>query len=293
MPRPNLSPFSPLLSLWRCPSCARAARPSTSSRLATRTASTSTSFPLTTRLPRLQHLPLRPRRHASTHLPPPRPRAPPTMADLQRLHARNNQTTINYGLALVIGFVALSYASVPLYRLLCSQTGFGGQPIRAPDGSLAGPDRADRLVPVTDVPRLRVAFRGSTSDVLPWSFTPQQREVRVHPGETALAFFTATNEGPDDIIGVATYSVAPGEVAPYFSKIQCFCFEEQRLNAGETVDMPVFFYIDRAFLEDANMRGIMDITLNYTFFSKSARRGGSGDAGLTMEQRPSMIRRAI
>jgi len=103
---------------------------------------------------------------------------------------------------------------------------------------------------------------------LPWKFVPQQREVRVLPGETALAFYTATNKSDQDIIGVATYSVTPGQVAPYFSKIQCFCFEEQRLNAGETVDMPVFFYIDPDFVNDPNMRGIEQVTLSYTFFSK-------------------------
>jgi len=105
--------------------------------------------------------------------------------------------------------------------------------------------------------------------VLPWSFTPQQREVRVLPGETALAFYTATNNSSEDIIGVATYSVTPGQVAQYFSKIQCFCFEEQRLNAGETVDMPVFFYIDPEFVNDPTMKGIEQVTLSYTFFSKS------------------------
>lgn len=92
--------------------------------------------------------------------------------------------------------------------------------------------------------------------------------MRVLPGETALAFYTATNKSDADIIGVATYSVSPGQVAPYFSKIQCFCFEEQRLNAGETVDMPVFFYIDPEFLNDPQMKGIEIITLSYTFFSK-------------------------
>jgi cytochrome c oxidase assembly protein subunit 11 len=91
----------------------------------------------------------------------------------------------------------------------------------------------------------------------------------VLPGETALAFYTATNKSTEDIIGVATYSVTPGQVAPYFSKIQCFCFEEQRLNAGETVDMPVFFYIDPDFVNDPNMKGIEQVTLSYTFFSKS------------------------
>lgn len=97
---------------------------------------------------------------------------------------------------------------------------------------------------------------------------PQQREVRVLPGETALAFYKATNKSDSDIIGVATYSVTPAQVAPYFSKIQCFCFEEQRLNAGETVDMPVFFYLDPDLLNDLNMRGINEVTLSYTFFSE-------------------------
>ena len=104
--------------------------------------------------------------------------------------------------------------------------------------------------------------------MLPWKFTPQQREVRVLPGETALAFYTATNKGPADIIGIATYSVTPGQVAPYFSKIQCFCFEEQKLNAGESVDMPVFFFIDPDFAKDPTMKNIDTITLSYTFFSK-------------------------
>lgn len=102
---------------------------------------------------------------------------------------------------------------------------------------------------------------------MPWKFTPQQREVRVLPGETALAFFTATNKSEEDIIGVATYSVTPAQVAPYFSKIQCFCFEEQRLNANESVDMPVFFFIDPDFVNDPAMNKIDTITLSYTFFS--------------------------
>jgi cytochrome c oxidase assembly protein subunit 11 len=152
---------------------------------------------------------------------------------------------------------------------ICQTTGFGGQPIKAPGhGGSSDIDPSTRLTPLVDHKRIRITFNGSVSDVLPWSFTPQQREVRVLPGETALAFYTATNKSKDDIIGVATYSVTPGQVAPYFSKIQCFCFEEQRLNAGETVDMPVFFYIDPDFANDPNMRGIEQVTLSYTFFSK-------------------------
>lgn len=157
---------------------------------------------------------------------------------------------------------------------ICQTTGWGGQPVRAPGhggGDSADPnfDPASRLVPVTDAKRIRVTFNASVSDILPWKFTPQQREVRVLPGETALAFYTATNTSDKDIIGVATYSVTPAQTAPYFSKIQCFCFEEQRLNAGETVDMPVFFYLDPDMLNDLNMRGVETVTLSYTFFSKS------------------------
>ena len=148
---------------------------------------------------------------------------------------------------------------------ICQQTGWGGQPIKSTVH--ASSDPSTRLQPVTSSRRLRITFNGSVSDVMPWKFTPQQREVRVLPGETALAFYTATNKSEEDIIGVATYSVTPGQVAPYFSKIQCFCFEEQRLNAGETVDMPVFFFIDPEFAEDPTMQKIDTITLSYTFFS--------------------------
>jgi len=188
-----------------------------------------------------------------------------------------------YALSVILGTVALSYGSVPLYKTICQQTGWGGQPIKsaAHGGDVDPNDKeamAAKLTPVTTSRRLRITFAGSTSDILPWKFTPQQREVRVLPGETALAFYTATNQSKtEDIIGVATYSVTPAQVAPYFSKIQCFCFEEQRLNKGETVDMPVFFYIDPEFLKDPTMKGIDTITLNYTFFSELS--GDKGDGG--------------
>jgi cytochrome c oxidase assembly protein Cox11 len=159
-----------------------------------------------------------------------------------------------------------------LCQKICQTTGWGGQPVRAPGhGDIGGDgndDLASRLQPVTDAKRMRVTFNASVSDILPWKFVPQQREVRVLPGETALAFYTATNKSDKDIIGVATYSVTPAQVAPYFSKIQCFCFEEQRLSAGETVDMPVFFYLDPDMLNDLNMKGIETVTLSYTFFSE-------------------------
>ncbi|RMZ77820.1 hypothetical protein DV737_g4149, partial [Chaetothyriales sp. CBS 132003] len=192
-------------------------------------------------------------------------------ASLRASARKRNQTTMYYGLSLGVAVVALSYASVPLYKMICQQTGWSGQPVKAHN---EGADSAQRLRPVEDHRRLRITFQGSVSDVLPWKFTPQQREVRVLPGETALAFYTATNKSKADIIGVATYSVTPAQVAPYFSKIQCFCFEEQRLAAGETVDMPVFFFIDPDFVKDPNMRGIDTITLSYTFFKAKYDKNG-------------------
>jgi cytochrome c oxidase assembly protein subunit 11 len=150
--------------------------------------------------------------------------------------------------------------------------GWGGQPVRS-RAHFGDPsaDPSTRLVPVAGAAPIRVTFTSSVSSILPWSFVPQQRDVRIRPGETALAFYTAINRSDEDIIGVATYSVTPPQVAPYFSKIQCFCFEEQRLNAGETVDMPVFFYIDPEFEKDPAVRDIGVVTLHYTFFSMFLR----------------------
>ncbi|KAK3946217.1 amine oxidase [Diplogelasinospora grovesii] len=220
------------------------------------------------------------------------PSASPSMEHMRDVYKKRNRTTMFYTLSVILGTVALSYGSVPMYKMVCLPssggsrrvgfsprwtTGFGGQPVRAhgAGGTSTPDDLASRLVPVTDAKRIRVTFNASVSDVLPWKFVPQQREVRVLPGETALAFYTATNKSDQDIIGVATYSVTPGQTAPYFSKIQCFCFEEQRLAAGETVDMPVFFYLDPDMLNDLNMRGIETVTLSYTFFKAKYDNNGN------------------
>src|SRR5881392_3842205 len=122
--------------------------------------------------------------------------------------------------------------------------GWGGQPVKSSTHGSTSTDPSTRLTPVTTVPRLRITFNSSVSSILPWKFIPQQREVRVLPGETALAFYTAKNNSDQDIIGLATYNVTPNKTGQYFNKIQCFCFEEQKLQAGEAVDMPVFFFID-------------------------------------------------
>lgn len=182
-------------------------------------------------------------------------------ANLYASRARHNRTLLLYTTATIVGALGFTYAAVPLYRAFCSATGYSGTPIT--DAARFTPDR---LVPVTDSRRIKVTFNADVSDALPWSFKPQQRQVRVVPGETALAFYTAVNKSDRDIIGIATYNVTPDKAAQYFNKVQCFCFDEQKLLAGEEVDMPVFFFLDPDMADDPLMKDVDTITLSYTFF---------------------------
>ena len=173
---------------------------------------------------------------------------------------QKNQRMLLYGSALAISTLALCYASVPLYKVFCQATGFGGTTKRAEKDTL------DLLKPAETSRVIRVTFDGTVADSLPWSFVPAQRDVRVVPGESALAFYVTTNNSEKAITGVATYNVMPPQAGPYFVKIQCFCFDEQRLQAGEEVDMPVLFVIDPKFLEDPSLKRVSNITLSYNFF---------------------------
>ncbi|CAN1218038.1 Cytochrome c oxidase assembly protein COX11, mitochondrial [Linum perenne] len=172
-----------------------------------------------------------------------------------------------YLTGLVFVMVGCTYAAVPLYRTFCQATGYGGTVQRretveekisrhAKDGTVATRE-------------IVVQFNADVADGMPWKFIPTQREVRVKPGESALAFYTAENRSSTPITGVSTYNVTPMKAGVYFNKIQCFCFEEQRLLPGEQVDMPVFFYIDPEFETDPRMDGINNIILSYTFFKIS------------------------
>jgi len=174
-----------------------------------------------------------------------------------------------YTSAIFITTLGISYAAVPLYRAFCAATGFAGVPVT--DSARFG---SDRLTPITTAKRIKVHFNADTSAALAWTFTPQQKFVTVLPGETALAFYTAKNNSDKDVIGIATYNVTPSKVAPYFAKVECFCFEEQKLLAGEEVDLPLFFFIDKDFADDPLMRDIDDVVLSYTFFK--ARRNEQG-----------------
>ncbi|EJD49086.1 hypothetical protein AURDEDRAFT_85449 [Auricularia subglabra TFB-10046 SS5] len=193
------------------------------------------------------------------------------MAARRKVYAARNRSLLMYSTAFIIAIVGVTYAAVPLYRAFCAATGFAGTPQTG-----VGKFAPERLVPASDenARRIKVNFNADTSDALPWGFFPQQKYVYVVPGQTALAFYTARNRSANDIIGIATYSVMPAKAAPYFAKVECFCFEEQKLLAGEEVDLPLFFFIDKDFLDDPLMRDVDDIVLSYTFFR--ARRNQRG-----------------
>nr|CAG4647502.1 EOG090X0GO2 [Megafenestra aurita] len=171
-----------------------------------------------------------------------------------------NRSTVYYVVALGVLVVGLSYAAVPLYRLFCQSYSYGGTTAAGHNA-----EGLENMKPNRERV-LKIRFNADTSSSLTWDFKPQQSEIKVALGETALAFYTATNRTSKPIDGVSTYNVVPFEAGQYFNKIQCFCFEEQRLNPNEQVDMPVFFYIDPDFGEDPRMENIESITLSYTFF---------------------------
>lgn len=171
-----------------------------------------------------------------------------------------NKSVLLYMSGIAVLVVGLSYAAVPLYTIFCQATSYGGQTVVGHD--------ADKVAEMKRVAhrKLRVQFNADTVSSLTWNFKPQQAEILVSPGETALAFYTATNPTDRAITGIATYNVLPFEAGQYFNKIQCFCFEEQRLNPHEQVDMPVFFYIDPDFANDPKMEEVNSLILSYTFF---------------------------
>lgn len=171
-----------------------------------------------------------------------------------------NKTALTYIAAAGVGMIGLSYAAVPLYRLYCQASGLGGTAVAGHDA-----DQVETMTPVKERV-IKITFNADRHASMQWNFKPQQTEIFVVPGETALAFYKAKNPTDKPITGISTYNVVPYEAGQYFNKIQCFCFEEQRLNPHEEVDMPVFFYIDPEFDEDPRMARVDTITLSYTFF---------------------------
>lgn len=157
---------------------------------------------------------------------------------------------------VAVAMLGLAYASVPLYRLFCQVTGFGGTTMRVDENAV--PNAVDKVI--------KVRFDANVAPGLAWTFKPVQTQATVRIGERKMAFYQATNLTDKPITGMATYNVSPDTAGGYFMKIHCFCFDQQTLQPGETVDMPVSYYIDPAILEDASARRIDEITLSYTFF---------------------------
>ncbi|MCS6778928.1 MAG: cytochrome c oxidase assembly protein [Geminicoccaceae bacterium] len=170
--------------------------------------------------------------------------------------ARRNRTTALVAGTVILAMIGLTAASVPLYRLFCQVTGYGGTTQRAE----AAPGAVADGVTVT------VAFNADVAPDLPWRFLPAQRRVSVQPGEQNLAFYTAENRAEEPVVGTATFNVTPHKAGIYFHKLACFCFEQQTLEPGQRVEMPVSFFVDPAILEDPATRDVREITLSYTFF---------------------------
>ena len=157
---------------------------------------------------------------------------------------------------LCCGMVGLAFASVPLYRLFCQVTGYGGT-TRVAEAAAPGA--------VEDAPLMTVRFNADTAPALPWRFEPVERAIEVRAGEAALAFYRATNEGAARV-GTSTFNVTPLVAGRYVSKVACFCFEEQYLAPGETAEFAVSFFIDPAIADNPDTADIRTVTLSYTMF---------------------------
>ncbi len=169
--------------------------------------------------------------------------------------ARSNRATVLIAVAISFAMVVLSFAAVPLYRIFCAKTSYGGTPQQA------------YTVNVTPIDRfIEVRFTSSIQRDLEWQFEPLQTTLRVQLGKPALAFYRVTNLSSRPVVGIASYNVSPDKAAPHFVKIKCFCFEDQRIEGKQSVVMPVEFYVDPELAKAQNTHDLESITLSYTFF---------------------------
>ena len=168
--------------------------------------------------------------------------------------AQKNTRTVLWLAGILAVMIAIVAASPVLYRTFCSLTGFGGTPLKAEraPGAVAG--------------QVSVRFDANVQPGLAWRFEPEQNTVTVKPGAQTKIFYRATNLTARTITGQAAYNVSPDQVGKYFKKIQCFCFTEQTLKPGQTVDMPVIFFVDPAIEKDPDTKDVHEITLSYTFY---------------------------
>ena len=165
------------------------------------------------------------------------------------------QKTVIQTVGVVVLMGGLAWASVPFYNWFCRVTGYGGVTNTAETGS-------DVVLDQT----ITIRFDASLDRGMPWTFKPMQREMTLRIGETGLAFYEAHNPTDHPVAGQAAYNVTPYEAGYFFDKIECFCFTEQVLQPGETVEMPVSFYVDPAIVDDRDAKYVHTITLSYTFY---------------------------
>jgi cytochrome c oxidase assembly protein subunit 11 len=173
-----------------------------------------------------------------------------------------NRAVVLWCLAGLTVMGALTAASPQLYRIFCQVTGYGGTTQRA---TAAPHQTLDRII--------TVRFDANVSPSLPWTFEPVVNTMDVKIGENALAFFRATNNSDKPLKGTAAFNVAPDTMGLYFSKIQCFCFTEQLLQPGQTVEMPVTFFVDPKMVDDRDTQGLSNITLSYVFYPADRTAG--------------------
>jgi cytochrome c oxidase assembly protein subunit 11 len=175
---------------------------------------------------------------------------------------RNNLRTALIAGGVALAMLGLGFAAVPLYRLFCQVTGFGGTTMRATESEAA---LAARIAQSAGAGTISIRFDASSDRGLPWKFEPAQPTQTVAIGQRQMAFYTARNNSDRTVTGRATFNVEPEQAGAYFNKIQCFCFTEQTLQPGEEVRMPVLYYVDPKAMDDPNMKGVEQITLSYTF----------------------------
>lgn len=178
---------------------------------------------------------------------------------------RNNRIVAFAFLGTVVLMVGMSFAAIPLYRMFCAATGFGGTP---KIGTAAAPGGNGQTI--------RVYFNASVNPSLPWKFAAVEREARVPLGEDNLAFYRATNEARRPVTGTALYNVTPEKAAKYFHKTACFCFDKQVLDPGQSMEFPVSYWIDPQIASDPATAEVRSITLSYTFYPSldDAERAG-------------------
>lgn len=166
--------------------------------------------------------------------------------------------------------LGLSFAAVPLYDMFCRVTGFGGTPRVALE---AASNLGERT--------LTVRFDANIGAGLNWSFEPEVGSMRLRTGQTATVFYKVTNRSDKETLGIATYNVAPNAFGPWFNKISCFCFTEQTLGPGESMDMPVVFFLDPELEKAETMRRMESVTLSYTFMAVKTKTAQAATSGKT------------